>query len=77
MTSTDTDILALSDVPSVVAAQYLNVTPVFVRLGLQQSRLPFGCAVQNPSGKWSYHISPGLLVAYKQGTLKIEIAPCA
>ena len=28
-----------------------------------------------PSGKWSYNISPGLLVAYKRGTLRLEIRP--
>lgn len=70
---TDSEILALDNVPPVMAAIYLDKTPVFVRLGLQQGKLPFGAAVQNPGGKWSYHISPGLLVAYKRGTLKIEM----
>jgi hypothetical protein len=72
---TDSDILTLDNVPPVMAAIYLDKTPVFVRLGLQQGRLPFGAAVQNESGKWSYSISPGLLVAYKRGTLKIEMKP--
>lgn len=69
----DSEILTMDNVLPVVAAKYIGETPVFVRLGLQQNRLPIGSAVQNPSGKWSYNISPGLLVAYKRGTLKIEI----
>lgn len=72
---TDPEILALDNVLPTIAAEYLDKTPVFIRLGLQQGRLPFGGAVQNESGKWSYHISPGLLVAYKRGTLRIEIKP--
>lgn len=71
----DDEILLMDNVLPTVAAKYLNETPVFVRLGLQQNRLPFGSAVKNPSGKWSYHISPGLLVAYQRGTLKIEVKP--
>lgn len=72
MKPSDEDILQMSNVLPTIAAKYINETPVFVRLGLQQNRLPFGNAVRNPSGKWSYHISPGLLVAYQRGTLKIE-----
>lgn len=73
MKPTDEEILAMDSVLPAVAARYINETPVFVRLGLQQNRLPIGSAVKNPSGKWSYHISPGLLVAYQRGTLKIEL----
>lgn len=70
---TDEEILTMDNVLPTVAAEYINETPVFIRLGLQQNRLPIGSAVQKPSGKWSYNISPGLLVAYKRGTLKIEM----
>lgn len=73
MAPTDEEILAMDNVLPTVAAKYINETPVFVRLGLQQNRLPIGSAVQNPGGKWSYHISPGLLVAYQRGTLKVEM----
>lgn len=73
MTPTESEILEMDNVLPTVAAKYIGETPVFVRLGLQQNRLPIGSAVQNPSGKWSYNISPGLLVAYKRGTLKIEM----
>lgn len=73
---TDDEILEMDRVLPTVAAEYLGETAVFIRLGLQQSRLPFGSAVQNPGGKWSYNISPGLLVAYKRGTLKIKMQPC-
>ena len=72
---TDPEILSMDNVLPAIAAEYLDKTPVFVRFGLQQGRLPFGAAVQNESGKWSYHISPGLLVAYKRGTLRIDMKP--
>lgn len=75
MVPSDSEILAMDNVLPAVAAKYIGETPAFVRLGLQQNRLPIGSAVQNPSGKWSYNISPGLLVAYKRGTLRLEIRP--
>lgn len=37
-------------------AKLINKSPQFVRLGLQQGRLPFGSAVQKPNGRWSYDI---------------------
>lgn len=38
------------------AAKLLNKSPDFIRVGLQNGRLPFGTAVKT-SSKWSYHIS--------------------
>lgn len=38
------------------AAERLNKSQQFVRIGLQQKVLPFGYAVKTPS-KWTYHIS--------------------
>lgn len=73
MKPTDEKILSMPKVLPEAAADYLGMDTQFVRLGLQQNRLPFGTAVLNPGGKWSYHISPGLLVAYQRGTLKIEV----
>lgn len=40
------------------AAQKMRKNPQYVRLGLQQERLPFGSAVQNSNGRWSYNIVP-------------------
>jgi len=71
---TDSEILSMPNVLPTVAAKYIHETPSFVRLGLRQNRLPFGSAVKGKS-KWSYHISPGLLVAYQRGTLKIQMSP--
>lgn len=45
------------------AARVLGVSPQFIRIGLQQGRLPFGSAVKF-KGKYSYHISPALLAEY-------------
>lgn len=75
MIPTDEDILALNNVPPKLAAKYLDVAALSVYYALQQGVAPFGYAVKNPGGKYSYQISPGLLVAYKRGTLKIELKP--
>jgi len=39
------------------AARIMGVTPMFIRMGLRHGRLPFGVAVQMPSGRWRYYIS--------------------
>ncbi len=70
---TDKDILAMDNVPPKKAAKYLDVAYLSVYYALQQGAAPYGYAVKNPGGKHSYHISPGLLVAYKRGTMNIEI----
>ena len=48
------------------AAELLGKTPQFVRVGLQQGRLPFGTAVKF-SKRWSYHISVDALKKYLEG----------
>ena len=68
----DSEILQYDDVPVDVASKYIGKSKPFIYYGLRDSRLPFGCAVQMESGKWSYSISPGLLVAYKRGELNIQ-----
>lgn len=53
------------------AAKIINKSVQYVRLGLQQQRLPFGSAVQKPDGKWSYDIVPIKVYEYvgiKEGT---------
>ena len=45
------------------AAELLNKSEQYIRLGLQQQRLPFGTAVKT-SSIWDYHISPKLLKDY-------------
>lgn len=62
----DNEILKYDNVPVSIAAKYLNVSSQYIRIGLQQQRLPIGSAVKM-SSKWSYQISPGLLVSYKTG----------
>ena len=46
------------------AAKMMDKSQQFVRIGLQRNRLPFGTAVQNDSGRWSYHISPNKFFEY-------------
>lgn len=71
---TDKDILALDNVLPSIAAKYLDLSLPCLYYGLQQKAFPFGTAVLNPGGKYSYHISPGLLVAYKRGTMAVMMA---
>lgn len=70
---TDQEILAMDNVPPRTAAKYLGMGALSMYYALQQGVVPFGYAVQNPGGKYTYHISPGLLVAYKRGTLRVEL----
>lgn len=45
------------------AAMILNVSPQFVRVGMQQGKLPIGTAIKM-SSIWTYHISEKLLQDY-------------
>lgn len=52
------------------AAKRLGVRPQFIRLGLQQERLPFGTAVKT-SSVWTYYISEEALNKYiEEGNLR-------
>ena len=67
---TDEQIMALESVPTDVAGLYIGMSATTLTNALRQQRAPFGFAVQNLElGTWTYNISPGLLVAYKRGTL--------
>lgn len=44
-------------------AEKMGKSEQYVRIGLQQNRLPFGSAVKL-STKWSYHIVPKLFYEY-------------
>lgn len=54
------------------AAKIIHKSVQYVRLGLQQQRLPFGSAVQKPDGRWSYHVIPKKVYEY-QGITRNEI----
>lgn len=45
------------------AADLMNVSPQFIRIGLQKGTLPIGSAVKM-SSRWTYHISGHLLEKY-------------
>lgn len=47
-----------ADITVEEVAKILRKNPQFVRIGLQQNRLPFGNAVKTTSGRWSYVIYP-------------------
>lgn len=54
------------------AAMILNVSPQFVRIAMQQGRLPIGTAVKM-SSMWTYHISEKLLQEYSGKNVEQEI----
>lgn len=54
------------------AAAILNVSPQFVRIAMQQGKLPIGTAVQM-SSIWTYHISEKLLADYSGKDIKAEL----
>ena len=55
------------------AAMILNVSPQFVRIAMQQGKLPIGTAIKM-SSIWTYHISEKLLADYSGKNIKKEIA---
>lgn len=46
------------------AARIMGVSPQFIRLGLQQGRLPIGAAVKSSENRWVYDIREHLLIEY-------------
>lgn len=70
---TEAEIRKMDNVSPEDAAKFIGKTVDFIRCGLQYQTLPFGCAVKMPGGRYSYSISPGLLIAYKNGTLPVTI----
>lgn len=54
------------------AAAILNVSPQFVRVAMQQGKLPIGTAVQM-SSIWTYHISEKLLQEYSGKNIEQEL----
>lgn len=54
------------------AAMILNVSPQFVRVGMQQGKLPIGTAIKM-SSIWTYHISEKLLQEYSGKNVECEI----
>ena len=54
------------------AAAILNVSPQFVRIAMQQGKLPIGTAVKM-SSIWTYHISGKLLQEYSGKNVEQEI----
>ena len=53
----------MKNIPINVVADLLNKSPQFVRIGLQNQRLPIGSAVKM-SSQWTYHISYEMLKNY-------------
>lgn len=53
----------MKKVSVLLASKVLDVSPQFIRIGLQREKLPFGIAVLM-NKRWVYHISPNLLSEY-------------
>ncbi len=54
------------------AAMILNVSPQFIRVGMQQGKLPIGTAIKM-SSIWTYHISEKLLQEYSGKDIEQEL----
>lgn len=67
-TPTTEEILAYDNVPVEVASRYIGSSTATLYRALQENRAPFGYGVHYESN-WTYNISPGALVRYKQGEL--------
>jgi len=73
---TDQEIMGYDNVPVDVAASYIDIGAQALRLSLQDGNCPFGFISSKESEtafcgeRFRYNISPGLLVAYKRGTLQ-------
>lgn len=46
------------------AAKIMGKSQQFIRIGLQQGKLPIGTAVKTCKKNWNYYISPKLLKDY-------------
>lgn len=75
-TVTDDDIAVYDNVPVEVAAKYLGNSTSTIYYALQDGTAPYGYATRVPdpdeSSHYIYNISPGLIRAYKNGTLPIS-----
>lgn len=56
----------------VEAAEILHVSPQFIRIAMQQEKLPIGTAIQM-STKWTYNISAKLLADYSGKDIEKEL----
>lgn len=64
------EIWSKKNVPVALAAQYLGMSSDTIYAGLQDERMPFGFGVYKKATEtWTYHISPGALVKYRNGEL--------
>ena len=52
------------NLPVTKAARLMGVSPQFIRIGLQQGKLPFGYAVRFTGGQYRYYISPKLFAQH-------------
>lgn len=74
-TPTDEEIMGYTNVPVDVAARYIGWSTCNIYRALQQERAPFGMAAETGINEetgyptYTYNISPGLLVSYRNGTL--------
>ncbi len=53
----------MKNIPIQIVAELIGRSQQYVRIGLQQQRLPIGSAVQM-SSEWTYHVSYELLKNY-------------
>lgn len=64
--------MAIGNILPTEAAKILDKSPQFIRVAMQQGRLPIGTAVKM-SSIWTYHISAKLLAEYSGKDIEHEI----
>jgi hypothetical protein len=62
---TEDELLSMRNVPVQVAAEYLGVSPKFIRFGIVQRTLPIGSYVNLGGTRNTFHISPARLIEYQ------------
>lgn len=66
---TDEEILKYVNVPTEIAAPYIEWSNQALRAALREGSVPFGSAAQPSERNWSYNIMAPALVKYKHGEL--------
>ncbi len=68
----DEDMRAMKKITCKIAADYLNISPMAVSIGMRNNFLPIGFAIHNDdqyTDSWSYNIIVERLIAYNHGTI--------
>lgn len=69
---TDDDIRKMSEITCEIAADYLGIASMSVRIGMKNGQLPIGIAVHNKDryiDSWTYNIIAERLISYNHSKI--------